>query len=120
MQAGEFREAPANVRGPQITTADMVRMERAIVSIMREGNERGLRHPMLLEGRERFDTVERHPELNVSRRNAAEELSASREKIVAIDGVAGAGKTTTLAVIREGAEAEGYRVESFAPTSRAA
>ncbi len=34
--------------------------------------------------------------------------------------MAGAGKTTTLAVIREGAEANGYRVEGFAPTSRAA
>ena len=30
------------------------------------------------------------------------------------------GKTTTLAVIREGVEAEGYKVEGFAPTSRAA
>ena len=30
------------------------------------------------------------------------------------------GKTTTLAVIREGAEREGYAVEGFAPTSRAA
>jgi ATP-dependent exoDNAse (exonuclease V) alpha subunit len=37
-----------------------------------------------------------------------------------LDGIAGAGKTTTLSVIREGAEAEGYRVEGFAPTSRAA
>ncbi len=37
-----------------------------------------------------------------------------------LDGVAGAGKTTTLAVIREGAEAQGYKVEGFAPTSRAA
>ncbi len=37
-----------------------------------------------------------------------------------MDGVAGAGKTTTLAVIREGAEAQGYKVEGFAPTSRAA
>ncbi len=44
----------------------------------------------------------------------------SREKIVGLDGVAGAGKTTTLAVIREGAEAQGYTVEGFAPTSRAA
>jgi ATP-dependent exoDNAse (exonuclease V) alpha subunit len=34
--------------------------------------------------------------------------------------IAGAGKTTALSVIREGAEAEGYRVEGFAPTSRAA
>ena len=44
----------------------------------------------------------------------------SREKIVGLDGVAGTGKTTTLAVIREGAEAQGYKVEGFAPTSRAA
>ncbi len=44
----------------------------------------------------------------------------SREKIVGLDGIAGAGKTTTLAVVREGAEAEGYKVEGFAPTSRAA
>jgi hypothetical protein len=35
-------------------------------------------------------------------------------------GMTGSGKTTTLCVIREGAEAEGYRVEGFAPTSRAA
>ncbi len=34
MQAGEFREAQASVRGPQITTAQMVRMEREIVGEM--------------------------------------------------------------------------------------
>ncbi len=51
---------------------------------------------------------------------AAEQILASQEKIVGLDGVAGAGKTTTLAVIREGAEANGYQVEGFAPTSRAA
>ncbi len=44
----------------------------------------------------------------------------SREKIVGLDGVAGAGKTTTLSVIREAAVADGYHVEGFAPTSRAA
>ncbi len=37
-----------------------------------------------------------------------------------ISGGTGSGKTTTLAVIREGAEANGYRVEGFAPTSKAA
>jgi len=120
MQAGEFREAQASVRGPQITTAAMVRMEREIVGQMQQGNRRGYQDPMLLKDRERFDTLERHPELNRSQQEAAREVFASREKIVGIDGVAGAGKTTTLAVIREGAEAEGYKVEGFAPTSRAA
>ncbi len=58
--------------------------------------------------------------MNDAQRKAAEQILASQEKIVGLDGVAGAGKTTTLAVIREGAEANGYRVEGFAPTSRAA
>jgi len=34
--------------------------------------------------------------------------------------VAGAGKTTTLTAIRQAAERDGYEVEGFAPTSRAA
>ena len=75
---------------------------------------------MLLQGRERFDTLDRHPELNRSQQETVRDVFAAREKIVGIDGVAGAGKTTTLAVIREGAEVEGYKVEGFAPTSRAA
>lgn len=49
-----------------------------------------------------------------------EELFLSREKIVGLDGVAGAGKTTVLSVIREAAQADGYSVEGFAPTSRGA
>jgi conjugative relaxase-like TrwC/TraI family protein len=123
-ETGEFREARSHpkqdIRGPQITTAQMVRMEREIVGAMQEGNRREFKDPMLLEGRERFDTLDRHPELNRSQQEAVKDVFASREKIVGIDGIAGAGKTTTLAVIREGAEAESYRVEGFAPTSRAA
>jgi ATP-dependent exoDNAse (exonuclease V) alpha subunit len=40
--------------------------------------------------------------------------------VFALEGVAGAGKTTALAAVRDGAEREGYRIEGFAPTSRAA
>ncbi|WP_263418405.1 MobF family relaxase [Terriglobus albidus] len=117
-ESGEFRQAPASVRGPQITTAEMIRTEKEIVGLLHQSN--GQNRPMLLEGRERFDTIDRHPELNTSQRQAVEDIFAAREKIVGMDGVAGAGKTTTLAVIREGAEREGYAVEGFAPTSRAA
>ena len=63
---------------------------------------------------------DRHPGLSAAQRTAVEDLFLSRERIVGLDGVAGAGKTTVLSVIREGAEADGYRVEGFAPTSRAA
>jgi ATP-dependent exoDNAse (exonuclease V) alpha subunit len=40
--------------------------------------------------------------------------------VTALEGVAGAGKTTSLAAIREAGEREDYKVEGFAPTSRAA
>ena len=41
-------------------------------------------------------------------------------KTLLISGGTGTGKTTTLTVIRSAAERQGYHVEGFAPTSRAA
>jgi conjugative relaxase-like TrwC/TraI family protein len=120
IEAGEFREVPHVGAGRRYTTAVMVRMEREIVGRMQEGNRRDYNDPMLVSPRVRIATEDRHPELNTSQRKAVDEIFLSREKVVGLDGIAGAGKTTTLSVIREGAEAEGYRVEGFAPTSRAA
>ena len=114
---GEFRTVGA---GQQYTTAAMLRMEREIIQRMQEGNQRGMNDPMLVSPQIRITTEDRHAELNTSQRQAVDEVFLSREKIVGFDGVAGAGKTTTLAVIREGTEAQGYKVEGFAPTSRAA
>ncbi len=114
---GEFRTVGA---GQQYTTAAMLRMEREIVTRMQEGNQRGMNDPMLVSPQIRITTEDRHPELNASQREAVDQVFLSREKMVGLDGVAGAGKTTTLAVIREGAEEQGYKVEGFAPTSRAA
>ena len=119
---GEFRkleDVPGRA-APQYTTAEMVRLEKEIIGRMQEGNVRGPHDPLLISEEQRIGIEKRHPELNVSQRQAVDEVSQSREKIVGIDGIAGAGKTTALAVVREGAEAEGYRVEGFAPTSRAA
>jgi conjugative relaxase-like TrwC/TraI family protein len=119
-EAGEFREVSRMGAGQQYTTAAMVRMEREIVGRMQEGNRRDYSDPMLVSPQVRIATEDRHPELNASQRQAVDEIFLSREKVVGLDGIAGAGKTTTLSVIREGAEAEGYRVGGFAPTSRAA
>ena len=44
----------------------------------------------------------------------------SRDKMMALEGVAGAGKTTSLAAVREAAVHRGYEVKGLAPTSRAA
>ena len=119
---GEFRavEQTDGRAAPQYTTAEMIRMEKEIVGQMQRGNERGYGDPMLVSPQLRIWTEDRHPELSPAQRSAVDEIFVSREKIVGLDGVAGAGKTTTLAVVREGAEAQGYTVEGFAPTSRAA
>jgi ATP-dependent exoDNAse (exonuclease V) alpha subunit len=49
-----------------------------------------------------------------------EDVLSSPDRIQGIQGFAGSGKTTTLTVIRSAAERQGYQVEGFAPTSRAA
>jgi len=120
--AGEFRSLGHREghAAPQYTTTEMLRMEKEIIRYMRAGNERNYGHPMMISPPLRIDIEDRHPELSVSQYHAVDEIFLSREKIVGLEGVAGAGKTTTLAVIREGAAADGYRVEGFAPTSRAA
>jgi ABC-type glutathione transport system ATPase component len=126
VQTGEFRAPEPNSRqhgpkhaGQQYTTAAMLRMERETIGQMQEGNRRGYSDPMLVEGRVRIETEDRHPELNAGQRQAVDEVFLSRAQIVGLDGVAGTGKTTTLAVVREGAEQAGYKVEGFAPTSPA-
>ncbi len=122
VQRGEFREVErADGRAaPQYTTAEMLRMEKEIIGHMQRGNQRGFDDPMLVAASLRIATEGRHPELSHAQRQAVDNIFLSREKIVGLDGVAGAGKTTTLAAIREGVEAQGYSVEGFAPTSRAA
>jgi hypothetical protein len=95
-------------------------MEREIIARMQEGNQRGYGDSMLVSPQVPISTENRHPELSASQRQAVYGILISREKIVGLDGVAGAGKITTLSVIREAAVAEGYHVEGFVPTSRAA
>jgi conjugative relaxase-like TrwC/TraI family protein len=120
VQTGEFREVAHNGAGLHFTTTGMIRMEREIIARMREGNRRSYDDPLLVSPQVRNSIRDRHPELIAAQRSAVDDLFLSREKIIGLDGVAGAGKTTTLSVIREAAVAEGYHVEGFAPTSRAA
>jgi conjugative relaxase-like TrwC/TraI family protein len=119
---GEFRlvESVDGRAAPQYTTSEMVRLEREIVGSMQQGNQRTFENSMLVSSPLRIRIEDQHPELSRTQLGAVDDIFLSREKVVGLDGVAGAGKTTTLAVIREGAEAQGYTVEGFAPTSRAA
>jgi conjugative relaxase-like TrwC/TraI family protein len=120
IRSGELCAVAPNSTEPQFTTNEMIRLEREIISRMQEGNRRSFSNPMLVSAELRVRCEDRHPELSRSQCAAVDDILASREKIVGLDGVAGAGKTTTLSVIREAAESEGYRVAGFAPTSSAA
>jgi hypothetical protein len=70
----------------------MLGMEREIVGWALEGNRRDYHDPMLVSPQVRIATEDRHPKLNPPQLRAVDEILLSREKIVALDRVAGAGK----------------------------
>jgi conjugative relaxase-like TrwC/TraI family protein len=118
LAAGEFQTVErANVPGRQFTTTKTIEAEQEIVRRMREG--RGQIAP-ILERPQAITVADQHPHLNRAQQSVVEDVLSSRDRIQGIQGFAGAGKTTTLAVIRSAAETQGYKVEGFAPTSRAA
>lgn len=116
---GEFIEIEKRTGTPDraFTTQEMIDLERDTIQMMRDGQSKYA----LLASVEGRSAIERnHAHLSESQRRAVEQILASRDQVTALEGVAGAGKTTSLTAIREAAERDGYRVEGFAPTSRAA
>jgi conjugative relaxase-like TrwC/TraI family protein len=118
LTSGEFRsvnrersEGPART----FTTREMVNFERDNLSLMKAGQ--GRHEPLAHEANH---TERDFPQLSNSQREAVEKILSNRDQAVGFQGVAGAGKTTSLAAIRESAERNGYEVRGFAPTSRAA
>jgi conjugative relaxase-like TrwC/TraI family protein len=118
LAAGEFIDRGPSRAGWSYTTRQMVEIERANIAFMQDGQGR-FRDPLAREHvREPFEDRLRH--LSDDQRRAVREILASHDQIVGLQGSAGAGKTTALAGIRDAAERQGYEVEGFAPTSRAA
>jgi conjugative relaxase-like TrwC/TraI family protein len=103
--------------GRAYTTREMRGYEHELIERMMEGRDT---RDVLTAGNVRELTMQTHSHLSVSQRNAVETVLMSRDQIMALEGVAGAGKTTSLAAVREAVEREGYDVEGLAPTSRAA
>ena len=58
--------------------------------------------------------------LNGGQTDAAKHILETQDRFVAIQGVAGAGKTTAMECVREQAEASGFQVIGLAPTHKAA
>src|SRR6266481_9391935 len=117
VQAGEFIETSNRAPGRAFTTSEMIDRERDTIQVMRAGQNQ---HSPIASFKTRRDIEQHHKHLSESQRAAVEQILSSRDQVTALEGVAGAGKTTSLAAIREAAEQECYKVEGFAPTSRAA
>jgi len=99
------------------TTPAMMQLEGETIDRMRAGQ--GHCGELVTEST-REAIAREYDHLNMGQRTAVHEILGSRDQVIALEGTAGTGKTTALAAVRDAAEREGYHVEGFAPTSRAA
>lgn len=103
------------------TTRRMYKMERNVVGRIRRG--RGTEEPVI--DREtvnaRLNAWEKENiTLGNDQRQAAENILTTKDRYIAVQGVAGSGKTTMIDSVRAEAEKEGYTVKGLAPTGQAA
>jgi flagellar biosynthesis GTPase FlhF len=86
-------ERSQSVPGRQFTTAKTIEAEREILRRMREGQN----HVEPVVSRPQAVAVaDQHPHLNRAQKSVVEDVLNSPDRIQGIQGVAGAGKTTTL------------------------
>ena len=119
VSAGEFQTVAGQKHdtGRRFTTPETIAMERSTVRSLKLGQDAA--EPIMQADAAAQQALSR-PHLNDGQRKAIEDILTSRDRVQGLQGLAGTGKTTTLSVVREGAERSGYAVEGFAPTSRAA
>jgi ATP-dependent exoDNAse (exonuclease V) alpha subunit len=104
-------------RAHKITTREAQEQERGILTKLAEGQGR---EQSLVSPETQQQVIKNHSHLSESQRQAVKQILNNRDQLQGLEGVAGAGKTTSLVAIRAAAEREGYRVQGLAPTSRAA
>ena len=117
--SGEFQQIvrASGMPGRKLTTAATIKAEQEIIERVRQGQ---CQVQPLMTRPEAYRLAESHSRLNRAQKAVVEQVLTSTDRVQGIQGYAGAGKTTTLAVLRAAAEAQGYQVQGFAPTSRAA
>ncbi|MDW5266674.1 MULTISPECIES: MobF family relaxase [Acidobacteriaceae] len=117
--SGEFQSVPGQKHetGRQFTTREAIAEELATIKHMQQGQ---LKSEPIMRMEDAASHARERQLLNPAQRKAIEEILTSQDRIHGLQGLAGSGKTSALSSIREGAEQNGYAVEGFAPTSRAA
>jgi conjugative relaxase-like TrwC/TraI family protein len=114
-ERGQLIPIASDWRNPQgcFTTPEMLRLEHENIALMLAGV--GAAAPIA--------AVEEATEWAIQRGLFADQIQAARvtlgagDWVTAIDGRAGAAKTTTVGAIRDFAEQRGYTVRGFGPTS---
>jgi conjugative relaxase-like TrwC/TraI family protein len=94
----------------RVTTEQAIEEERALLAAVERGRNRG---PIL-------PSPERADGLGEDQLRVAGHVLSSPDRLVAVEGKAGTGKTRALACVNERAHAAGWSVRGFAPTTTAA
>src|SRR5262249_29193093 len=109
------RDRPGSA-SKQYTTPATIANERRNIEHMRQGQDR---YRSLVSDKIASEAA-RSDRLNPLQQRVVRETLSNRDRIFAVQGVAGSGKTTALREIRVAAQRDGYQVKGLAPTSRAA
>ncbi len=117
IQSRDLVEVESRSPSRAFTTEEMIGYERDNIAYMRHGQNR---HEPMVSSETWREVEEKYSHLNTGQHSAVQQIVSSQDKIMGLEGVAGAGKTTSLAAVHEAAEQEGYEVRGLAPTSRAA
>ena len=117
IESGSLIQVESKSPTRAFTTERMIQYERDNVTEMRKGQAQ---HGPLVSPEAWQSVQQNHTHLSTSQRAAVEQILTTQDKIIGLEGVAGAGKTISLTAVREAAEREGYQVIGLAPTSRAA
>ena len=93
IESGSLIEVEGKSPARAFTTEKMIQYERDNVSEMRKGQGQ---HGVLVNSETWQSVQQNHTHLSASQRTAVEQTLATQDKIVGLEGVAGAGKTTSL------------------------
>ena len=114
-ESGKLIRLDSDWRNPQgaFTTAEMAELERRNIELMRAG----VGHAKPVAEAAEITTWAHYRDLLPDQIQAARVTLTAADWITAIEGRAGATKTTTVGAIREFAERRGHAVRGFGPTS---
>ena len=122
VESGEFIRIQRFDKFEELTTSQMLALERSNIHQMLAG--RNTQEPMMARQeaskliKEIFERKGKAS--SFGQYKAVGTILVSRDRVFALEGLAGTGKTTALAILREAVERQGFAVRGLAPTGRAA